>query len=103
MKQFFCNTQSGRVFFDIVHAQDVRTAFAQHRSESDRWRKAIAYPRRSNHLTEERFARNTDHDRAIMNPEAREVVRQSFEVLEYAPREPSRWEQPYQRFLTCLQ
>jgi rhamnulokinase len=34
--------------------------------------------------------------------DAREVVRRSFEVLAYTPREPSRWEAPYQRFLSFL-
>src|SRR5262249_26877967 len=31
--------------------------------------------------------------------EAREVVRNSFEVRTYAPRDAVRWEEPYQRFL----
>src|SRR5438552_1322609 len=34
--------------------------------------------------------------------EAREVVRNSFEVRTYVPKEPSRWEEPYQRFLKLL-
>jgi rhamnulokinase len=34
--------------------------------------------------------------------EAREVVRRSFEVVTYQPREPQRWEEPYQRFLRLL-
>ena len=31
--------------------------------------------------------------------EARELVRNSFEVRTYLPKEPGRWEEPYQRFL----
>ena len=34
--------------------------------------------------------------------EAREVVRRSFEVVTYTPREPQRWEEPYQLFLRLL-
>jgi rhamnulokinase len=34
--------------------------------------------------------------------EAREVVRNSFEVRTYAPQESDRWEAPYQRFLRLL-
>ena len=32
-------------------------------------------------------------------PEAREVVRRSFEVIVYEPRDPVRWEAPFARFL----
>jgi rhamnulokinase len=35
-------------------------------------------------------------------PEAREVVRNSFEVKTYAPQASDRWEAPYQRFLKLL-
>jgi hypothetical protein len=31
--------------------------------------------------------------------EAREVVRNSFEVRTYTPKDPGAWEEPYQRFL----
>jgi len=34
--------------------------------------------------------------------EAREVVRNSFEVRTYVPKESSRWEEPYQRFLNFV-
>ncbi len=34
--------------------------------------------------------------------EAREVVRRSFPVQTYEPREPGRWQEPYQRFLDLL-
>jgi rhamnulokinase len=34
--------------------------------------------------------------------EGREVVRQSFEVVTYTPRNPERWQEPYQRFLRLL-
>jgi rhamnulokinase len=34
--------------------------------------------------------------------EAREVVRRSFDVVTYTPREPERWQEPYQRFLKLL-
>jgi rhamnulokinase len=34
--------------------------------------------------------------------EAREVVRQSFEVTRYEPHNPEAWHEPYQRFLTFL-
>lgn len=34
--------------------------------------------------------------------DAREVVRNSFEVRPYTPKDPDRWEEPYQRFLKFL-
>lgn len=34
--------------------------------------------------------------------DAREVVRRSFELKTYEPREPQRWDEPYQRFLKLL-
>jgi rhamnulokinase len=34
--------------------------------------------------------------------EAREVVRRSFEVRTYAPRQAERWQEPYARFLALL-
>jgi hypothetical protein len=34
--------------------------------------------------------------------EAREVVRNSFEVKTYTPQESEHWEAPYQRFLKFL-
>jgi rhamnulokinase len=34
--------------------------------------------------------------------DAREVVRSSFPVQSYAPRDPERWQEPYQRFLRLL-
>jgi rhamnulokinase len=34
--------------------------------------------------------------------EAREVVRRSFEVRTYEPRQPDAWQGPYQRFLNLL-
>lgn len=34
--------------------------------------------------------------------EAREVVRRSFDVTTYEPRQPERWEEPYRRFLAFL-
>jgi rhamnulokinase len=34
--------------------------------------------------------------------EAREVVRNSFEARTYSPKEPGRWQEPYQRFLKLL-
>jgi rhamnulokinase len=34
--------------------------------------------------------------------EAREVVRRSFEVVMYTPRDPERWEEPYRRFLELI-
>ena len=35
--------------------------------------------------------------------EGREVVRRSFPVRTFTPHEPSRWQEPYQRFLKFLQ
>lgn len=35
-------------------------------------------------------------------PEAREIVRQSFDVKTYLPREPERWHEAYQRFLKLI-
>jgi rhamnulokinase len=35
-------------------------------------------------------------------PQAREIVRQSFEVRSYEPREPESWEEPYRRFMELL-
>jgi len=35
--------------------------------------------------------------------EGREIVRNSFEVKRYEPRNPDRWQEPYQRFLKFLQ
>ena len=35
--------------------------------------------------------------------EGREVVRRSFEVTTFEPRQPERWGEPYQRFLRLLQ
>jgi rhamnulokinase len=34
--------------------------------------------------------------------DAREVVRRSFEVTAYTPRQPERWQEPYERFLKYL-
>jgi hypothetical protein len=34
--------------------------------------------------------------------EGREVVRRSFEVTTFEPRQPERWGEPYQRFLRLL-
>jgi rhamnulokinase len=34
--------------------------------------------------------------------DAREVVRQSFELREYAPQHPERWQEPYEQFLKLL-
>ena len=34
--------------------------------------------------------------------EAREIVRQSFDVRSYEPRQPQQWEQPYERFANLL-
>jgi rhamnulokinase len=34
--------------------------------------------------------------------DAREVVRRSFELSAYTPRNPERWQIPYERFLQCL-
>jgi rhamnulokinase len=34
--------------------------------------------------------------------QARDVVRESFEVREYAPREPGRWTESYQRFVKLI-
>jgi rhamnulokinase len=34
--------------------------------------------------------------------EAREVVRRSFDVVTYTPRQPERWQEPYQRFRKLL-
>jgi rhamnulokinase len=34
--------------------------------------------------------------------EGRDVVRQSFDVTTYTPRQPERWHEPYQRFLSLL-
>ncbi len=35
--------------------------------------------------------------------EGREVVRRSFEVTTFEPRQPERWEEAYQRFVRLLQ
>jgi rhamnulokinase len=35
--------------------------------------------------------------------DAREVVRHSFEVTTYTPEDPTRWDEPYQRFKTLIQ
>jgi len=35
-------------------------------------------------------------------PEAREIVRRSFEVTPYTPHNPQRWQEPYERFLRLL-
>jgi rhamnulokinase len=34
--------------------------------------------------------------------DAREVVRRSFEVRTYSPRNPDTWQEPYQRFVSFL-
>jgi rhamnulokinase len=34
--------------------------------------------------------------------QARDVVRESFEVREYAPREPGHWAESYQRFVKMI-
>ena len=86
----FRDAQGRDVFFDVMHPQDIRPAFAQQRGESNGRREAIAHFGRANHFAEGRFARNADHERPVLHPEPREIGEQLEIVLNRFAKSDSR-------------